>query len=249
MKSFLYKYAFCLIQLAVTANADEISMAFGERIPPYVFPEKHAGIELSVMREALAHRGHLLRPQYFPLARVPLAFKRNQVRAAMTDLGEDMTSYGGFYGNTAVTYRNVFITLKRKNLTIKSQHDLHNLKIEGFQGALKRYPTWLQSAYEAENYNEINDQAMQILDLFEGQVDVVLSDHNIFKYFMYRLIGKKRVLPMAIQIHDFARINPRDYRPVFDDPKVRNDFNEGLAFLRKTGRYQAIYRQYLRNIN
>jgi polar amino acid transport system substrate-binding protein len=37
-----------------------------------------------------------------------------------------------------------------------------------------------------------------------------------------------------------------DYRPVFHDKKVRDDFNLGLAHIRATGAYQAIYDKYLK---
>lgn len=57
--------------------------------------------------EALAYRGHRLVPRYFPLARVPLAFRQGEVQAAMTDLGQDLSPQGAHYGEPAVLYRNV----------------------------------------------------------------------------------------------------------------------------------------------
>ena len=76
------------------ALADDVVMAFGEKIPPYCFPESDSGIELDVIGEALAYRGHRLVPRYFPLARVPLAFRQGEVQAAMTDLGQDLSPQG-----------------------------------------------------------------------------------------------------------------------------------------------------------
>ena len=69
--------------LSCAAWAAEVSMAFGERIPPFCFPETNSGIEVDVMREALAYRGHVLKPKYFPFTRVPVAFKAREVDAAM----------------------------------------------------------------------------------------------------------------------------------------------------------------------
>ena len=74
---------------AGTVQADNVVMAFGEKIPPYCFPESDSGIELEVIGEALAFRGHRLKPHYYPLARVPLAFRQGEVEAAMTDLGQE----------------------------------------------------------------------------------------------------------------------------------------------------------------
>ncbi|MDR7305303.1 hypothetical protein [Rhodoferax saidenbachensis] len=35
------------------------------------------------------------------------------------------------------------------------------------------------------------------------------------------------------------------YRPVFRDAKIRDDFNAGLAALKKSGHFKAIYQKYL----
>ena len=45
------------ILCAAHADAREVKMAFGEKIPPYCIPESDSGIELDIMREALAVRG------------------------------------------------------------------------------------------------------------------------------------------------------------------------------------------------
>ena len=101
------------------ALADDVVMAFGEKIPPYCFPESDSGIELDVIGEALAYRGHRLVPRYFPLARVPLAFRQGEVQAAMTDLGQDLSPQGAHYGEPAVLYRNVLISLQGRRLKIE----------------------------------------------------------------------------------------------------------------------------------
>ena len=128
------------------ALADDVVMAFGEKIPPYCFPESDSGIELDVIGEALAYRGHRLVPRYFPLARVPLAFRQGEVQAAMTDLGQDLSTQGAHYGEPAVLYRNVLISLQGRRLKIEKPEDLQGLSIVAFQGAAKRYPEWLAAS-------------------------------------------------------------------------------------------------------
>jgi polar amino acid transport system substrate-binding protein len=46
--------------------------------------------------------------------------------------------------------------------------------------------------------------------------------------------------------HAFTVENPRHYRPVFRDPAIQRDFDEGLKYLKKSGRYQAIFDRYLK---
>ena len=227
------------------ALAAEVTMAFGEKIPPFCFPETDSGIEVEVMREALAYRGHVLRPRYYSFARIPIAFKAGEVDAAMTDLGEDMTSWGAFYGNPAVWYDNVFITLKERNLVITRPEDLQGLTVISFAGAARRYPEWLDPVRKAGHYYEQNDQALQVLTLNRGRYDVVLSDRNIFKYFTLQLKLNRSFRPKPVTEHSFVKLNMADYRPVFRDRAIRDDFNEGLKHLKDSGRFQAIYHKYL----
>ena len=229
------------------AQSAEVSMAFGEKIPPFCFPETNSGIEVEVMREALAYRGHVLKPHYYSFARIPVAFKAGEVNAAMTDLGEDMTEWGAQYGDPAVFYDNVFISLKERNLVIRRPEDLHDLTVISFPGAAKRYPEWLDEVRRKGHYFEQNNQALQVLTLNAGRYDLVLSDRNIFKYFTLMLQLNRDFHPKPVVEHSFVKFNPMDYRPVFRDPKIRDDFNAGLKHLKETGRFNAIYQKYLGN--
>ncbi|MDM4766253.1 ABC transporter substrate-binding protein [Pelomonas sp. SE-A7] len=231
--------------LMPVAAAAEVSMAFGERIPPYCFPQTNSGIELEVIGEALAWRGHKLKPVYFPFARIPIAFKDGTVEAAMTDLGEDMAPFGGHYGDPAVLYDNVFISLKSSKLVIRRPEDLKGLSVISFVGGARRYPQWLDAVKAAGHYTEQNDQAVQVRTLMRGRYDLVLSDRGIFKYFALQFRREGGEL-LPVEEHAFTKVNPMDYRPVFRSKQVRDDFNAGLEHLKKTGRYQAIYDRYLK---
>lgn len=227
------------------ASAAEVTMAFGERIPPFCFPHDDSGIEVEVIREALAYKGHVLKPRYYPFARVPMAFRSGEVDAAMTDLGQDLRPFGAHHGDPAVLYDNVFITLKGRELQIRQPTDLAGLRVMSFQGAAQRYPDWLGPVRQSGRYQEVNDQATQVKTLMLGRSDVVLSDRSIFRYFVLQLKRQGgTVLPY--EEHEFTTANPLDYRPVFRDPQVRDDFNQGLRRLKASGRYQAIFDKYLK---
>jgi polar amino acid transport system substrate-binding protein len=238
-----------ILMLGLTAlftQAVEVSMAFGEKIPPFCFPQTDSGIEVEIIREALAFRGHVLKPLYFPLIRVPVAFRSGQVDGAMTDLGEDLSRYGANHGNPAVFYDHVFITLKDRRLVIKKPEDLKGLSVLSFPGGLKRYPQWLEGVQAAGLYREENDQRLQVLTLQKGRYDVVLSDRNIFKYFTLQYKRETGTEPVPVDEHPFTTVNPQEYRPIFRDKSIRDDFNAGLEQLKKSGRYQAIFDKYLK---
>lgn len=228
------------------AWAATVVMAFGEKIPPFCFPESDSGIELEVIGEALAFRGHRLEPRYFPLARVPLAFRKGEVDAAMTDLGQDLDAAGAHYGEPAVLYHNVFVSLKGRGIEIKTPADLKGLSIVAFPGAAQRYPEWLAGSQQDGLYFEQNNQELQVLGLNKARYDLVLSDKSIFRYFELLLERTTLFKAKTVQLHQFVEEDPQNYRPLFRDPKIRDDFNAGLKHLKANGRYQAIYDHYLK---
>lgn len=220
-------------------------MAFGQSIPPFSFPNSDSGIEIEIMTAALNVHGHKLIPSYMPLARVPFVFKQGKVNAAMTDLGQDMQVLGAFYGEPAVLYNNVFISLAERNLTINTPEDIAGLSIVSFQGAYKRYPKWLMPAKNTGLYAENFKQENQVRLLEKGRFDLVLSDINIFKY---HKIHQQQALGKSfkpVKFHHFTTVIPNDYRPVFWQESIRNDFNDGLVTIKQSGQYQAIYDSYL----
>ena len=233
------------ILCAAHADAREVKMAFGEKIPPYCIPESDSGIELDIMREALAVRGHQLKPRYTSFARIPVMFESGQVDAAMTDAGKNLSAAGGHYGDPAVIYDNVLISLKQRALQIKQPADLAGLTVLSFVGAANRYPDWLAQVKKEGRYSELNDQSRQVLMLSRGRVDLVLSDRYIFRYFSRHLQQSDGFVPPPIEEHRFVKLNPQDYRPIFRDPAIRDDFNFGLRHLKKSGRFDEIYRHYV----
>lgn len=233
--------------LSFHSFAKEVRVAFGEKLPPFIIPETNSGIELDIMKEALAFKGHKLVPIYLPMGRISLAFKSKTVDVVMMDVGESLDVFGGIYGEPPVLYDNYFITLKNKKIKIKKSSDLKGLRINAFVGALKRYPEWLTEVSKTDLYVEKNDQSVQPNLLFLDRVDVVLSDINIFKYYSLQ----SRVLNLKerdakVEFHSFTQANPIHYQPVFQDKSIRDDYNLGLKEIFKKGRDKAIYQHYLK---
>jgi polar amino acid transport system substrate-binding protein len=247
MKYMLIKYLPLLfVALCSTGSkAEQIMMAFSQDIPPYIFEKYNKGIEIDIIAAALAHKGHTLKPLYFPLGRIPQAFKNKFVDAAMGDMGIDLTDHGGFYAQPTIIYNNVFITRQDKNISIKAPEDLDKLTIVSFQGAEKRYPKWLSKANQEKRFFGISNQMTQARLLDFGRYDVILSDRYIFKYFVKQLRLVKDLKNDNFDEHAFVKVNPQDYRPVFRSDKIRDDFNLGLKKIKETGEFQQIYDNYL----
>jgi len=227
------------------SRAQEVLMAFSQDIPSYIFQKHDKGIEIDIIAAALAYKGHTLKPFYFPLGRVPIAFKNKLVNAAMGDMGIELSSQGGHYANPAVVYDNVFITLKRKNIVIEQPSDLDTLSVVSFQGANKRYPKWLKKVHKEGRFYGISDQLTQVKLLHYERYDVVLSDRYIFRYFVKQM-KLMHVLDVAdVNEHKFTTSDPENYRPVFRDKNVRDDFNLGLKKLKESGEFEKIYDNYM----
>ena len=243
-------FLYCIVILVSTmltgfASAKEVLMAFSQEIPPYIFQKQNKGIEIDIISAALAVKGHTLKPLYFPLGRIPIAFTSNLVDAAMGDMGVNLEPKGGFYANPAVIYNNVFITLKNQNISIEKPNDLDQLRVVSFQGAENRYPKWLKKVKEEKRFYGISDQLTQVKLLHFGRYDVVLSDRFIFYYFVKQMRLTNVLEVNEVDEHIFTTVNPEDYRPVFRDPKVRDDFNLGLKEIKETGEFQKIYDHYM----
>ncbi|AAZ28092.1 substrate-binding periplasmic protein [Colwellia sp. Bg11-28] len=225
------------------ASAHEVLMAFSQEIPPYIIETSNSGIEIDIISAALAYKGHTLKPLYFPLGRVPIAFRQNQVDAAMGDMGVHLKD--GFYANPAVIYDNIFITLKSRNITINKPSDLDSLHVASFQGAEKRYPDWLNNVVKENRFFGVSDQLKQVELLQLGRFDVVLCDRYIFKYFVNKIELMKELEISDVDEHNFITVDPMNYRPVFRDKQIRDDFNLGLRYLKESGEFQKIYDKYL----
>jgi len=144
-----------------------------------------------------------------------------------------------------VIYDNVFISLKSKNISITQPSDLDLLNVVSFQGAEKRYPEWLNKAAKEDRLFSISNQFTQVKLLHLGRYEVVLSDRYIFRYFAKRMKLLNVLTIDEVDEHNFTTAIPEDYRPVFRDEKIRDDFNLGLKKLKESGEFQKIYDNYM----
>jgi polar amino acid transport system substrate-binding protein len=237
----LFSIAYCL-----PAGAKELKMAIGLSLPPYIIAENNTGLELDMVRQALASKGYTLDPEYVPFARVPQTLEHGLADAAMTVNGA-MGLHAAYFSDTYITYQNVAVTLKSNHITINSIGDLLALKIIAFQGAAKILgPKFGEAAKASPEYVEMADQDRQVAMLFANRTDVFIGDINIFKY--YREQVKLTGLQDTSAEVDVHRIfPPTPYSVAFKDPAVRDDFNNGLRGLKASGEYETIIKKYIRD--
>ncbi|WP_299372152.1 transporter substrate-binding domain-containing protein [uncultured Tateyamaria sp.] len=236
-------FAMAICVWVQNARAEAITMTFGASIPPYAFPDTASGIEVDIIREALALKGHALEPVFVPARRIAFEFIQGKVDAASKDQGEDLTQHGGLYGDVSVKFQDVIFSLEERGLSISDPADLEQLRVVAFQNASKHYADWLSPLEGADNYTETADQTLQVKMLHRGRADVIVADRNIVQYLTKLVAQEGKIGIKPVTITNFA--DPWGYRPVFKTEALRDDFNAGLETLISSGRYQEIVDNYV----
>lgn len=231
-----------LLNLSSACYSDDIPMVIGLALPPYVIAETDTGMELEIVREALAHEGHTLVPVYVPFWRVLAMLEQGLAGAAMT-VNEASGVTGVFYSESHITYRNAAMALTSRRYPIEEIEDLGRYSILAFQNA-KKYlgDDFANMSASNPQYREIARQAMQITMLYSGRIDLVVMDVNIFRY--YRQLEAKVATDVGIE--QFALFPPSHFKVAFARQDWRDSFNRGLKHLRDSGRYQAIINRFIK---
>lgn len=225
------------------AVAEDIRMTFDETIVPFVLTDIDAGIQVDLVREALAYKGYTLVPVYVPAKRVMHELRIDGVDAASSGSYDPSTEQGYFYGEAPFSYKNAIFSLESRDLAIDAPEDLDGLRVATFQNAILLWPEWLDRVDEQDNYIEVADQSLQPRMLERGRVDAVVADQTIFAYYQKLLEEKsgRKLEPTRA----FSFTDPVSFPPVFKSEKLRDDFNEGLQHLKDSGRFDEIFDNYL----
>ncbi|MCG8612635.1 MAG: transporter substrate-binding domain-containing protein [Pseudomonadales bacterium] len=221
--------------------AENLKVAVGLALPPYVLADDNTGIELDIVREALALKGHTITPVYLPFARVALSLQDKSADAALT-VNENSGLPDVHFSNVHVTYQNVAVSLSKQKLQINTVKDLTPLSVIAFQDATKYLGSdFATMALQNKRYSERAKQSQQITQLFAGRVDTVVMDINIFKYF--RKNEKKVDTSAPTTVHEIFPASL--YKVGFLDKAIRDEFNQALEELRQSGKYDAIIKKYI----
>lgn len=226
----------------LSGHADEVVMAVGRSLPPYVIVDDWRGLEYDVVHEALALEGHTLKPKFMAFARVAKELEAGLADAAMTMRPDTGTK--AYYSDSHVTYRNTVITLAKNNLTITKVEDLAGKSVIAFQNAGRYLGPGFKAMAEANpRYREEARQMVQPTLLYLGRVDAVVADRFIFGWFAHDPeVQSKTDTSQALRFHPI--FPPTDYYVAFRDAALRDSFNRGLKKLRDTGGYGRIVERY-----
>ena len=232
-------FASLIAPFSTSISAHEITAAVGSSLAPYIIQSSNTGIEIDIIKEALAVNNHTLTLRYPPLKQVPVLYRKNVVDAALTVTKE--FGLDACFSDIVIQYQNFAISLTKSNFTIDNVTDLANKKVIAFQNATTYLGKEYKKAVELAQYTELAKQTLQVNRLFLERDDVVIADKNIFLYYKSQTTHIKTEEPLTFH----PIFPPSPYRVAFRDPVICKDFNEGLAILKKSGRTKEIIARYL----
>ncbi len=238
----MIRLAMVLISLVLSVSvvsAKEITLVAGLSLPPYIIQETNNGMEYDIVKEALAKNGHTLKLKSVPFIRVSFEYKKFDGAITINEA----SGVKGNYSDVTMVYQNFAISLKDKAVPISTIQDLGDKNIVAFQNATKYLGEEYKKIVESNpNYKEQGKQEVQVKLLYSGRADAIVSDINIFKYYRKAVTGVDTSAEVV-----YHNIFPEtEYKVLFNDPAIRDEFNQALADLRSSGRYQEIINNYIK---
>lgn len=214
------------ISSAGYAKEKEIRIAFDNALTPALLEKTENGIQIDIVREALQRQGYQLIPVFSSPSDKEILFQEKQVDGVVS--AHKKIPADARFSNVFITFNNVAISLKSRQLSLSNLDDLSELKISAFTGATYYLGEQFQRIVKNNPlYSEEAQQFNQSRLLYSGKVDVIITDSAIFNYINKMLSNSMFTEPSAaIDIHPI--FSPNSYRIGFHSAKLRDQFNAGL---------------------
>jgi polar amino acid transport system substrate-binding protein len=240
--------ALSMLVVVAPARAEELVIAFTPDTPPYVMDEGQTGIEIEIVRVALAPKGYTFTVRQMPYGELADAVKEQGVDAAATVT--EMNN-GTFYSDEYITFHNAAFTKKSAHLTIDSIEDLKGQTVLAWENAYEDLGPKFEALFSPdvkapyrEKYHEIANQRDQVEEFWKADADVIVIGEAVMKWFSKELADVVDTKSPLV-IHEIFPKKTK-FRISFESAKVRDDFNAGLKALRASGEYDKIYAKYLK---
>ncbi len=222
------------------SHAKSLQVAAGWARPPYIDPQNHTGFELDLIRQVLSTMGYSTKVVYVPHKTTIDMLARGNVDMAIT-LNQGSGIPKEQLSDVYITYQNVVVSLKSRNLSINSIDDLSDRSLIGFQSAKDVLgDDFRRVTKDSPLYFEMADQAKQVELLLQGGTDLVILDVNVFNYLHAKLSEGKAL--QAIRFHRLFAPNP--FRAGFKDLVHKHQFNQALQEFISSEQYQTLRQQY-----
>jgi len=224
-----------------TLESNKIEMVDGLVKPPFIIEENGRGLQLDIVRSALAAVNKDIHFIHVPFGRTVTTFQRLNADGIVTVLS-DYKHPNLFISNPYITYQNVAVSLLENQLSLEKIEDLSGKSMVAFQNAKKYLGEDFNKIIKySMDYREVAEQTKQIELLFLHRTEVIILDINIFKYLLKHNTTARVSQPFKVHYI----FNERQYSAAFKSEKNRDVFDEGIKTMKEQGTYQIIVDKYL----
>ncbi|MEG3640417.1 transporter substrate-binding domain-containing protein [Magnetococcus sp. PR-3] len=228
---------------------EPVRIAFGSNKPPFVFaPGSHLGLELDIVREAMAHSGVEIIPTELTNEGLEKILDLDPDTAAAAGVQQSPDSPYHFSSNY-VFFNNAAYTLASEGVTLEKLEDLKGRKISIWGTGHKDLGPQFYDLFNPESrakhtseFYEIADQGLQVRSFFEGKADTLIIDSNILGWQINQ--QAKHVDTSADLVRHGLFNATTGFAIAFRKAKLRDQFEAGLAKLKASGRYAQLVRKY-----
>ncbi|WP_093553909.1 substrate-binding periplasmic protein [Pseudoduganella namucuonensis] len=241
--------AACLGHAAAAAPANAapggdrpIRIGLQNAIAPFVMPGHQSGMLVDVMRAALASQRVRAEFIYLPHVRMEQAL-RDGTADISTSAKPETSGPGAVLSRWPVTYfRNVAIAVRARVPALSGLDDLARLRVTAFRRAHEVLgPAYRAAMAGNPNYREA--EAMPSASLFIERTDVIVSQRDIFHYYLSRQMPDWRARQRELVYHDV--LGPGNmYWMAFRTEAQRDMFERGLAAIYASGEIDRIIERY-----
>jgi ABC-type amino acid transport substrate-binding protein len=232
------------VTLSSAESAAPVKIGLQSAVAPFVLSDKTSGLLVDVIRAAFATQQIPIELRYLPNARF-----EDQMRQGLLDVTTSATPeqiQQGYLSHWPVThFHNVAITLRSKVPTLTSMDELNNYRVTAFRSARSVLgPAYAAATAANPNYREAVTMPSGALLL--GRTDVIISQPDIFLYYLRQQLPKQHIRAETLAYHEI--LGPGlFYWMRFRTEAQRDAFERGIAQLYASGEIDRIQARYARD--
>ena len=228
--------------VASTSPADAtVNVGLQSVIAPFVLSEHSSGLLVDVIRAAFASQQIPVEFRYLPNARFDDLLHAGVLDA--TTAATSQPTQEGYLSHWPISYfHNMAITLRSRIPVLADVKDLKKYRVTAFHHARKLLgPDYAAATADHPNYREAITMPSGALLL--ERTDVIISQPDVFQYYLHQQLPEKRIAESELAYHDV--LGPgKFYWMRFRTEAQRDAFERGIAQLYATGEIDRILERY-----
>ena len=235
-------YGLLLLSNFTAAASVELTVVFGQSRPPFVDETQRDGISIRLFNAVAEPLGWQYKAIFASNQRMQKLLEEGKVDIAVEVQPDNVSLY---YSQLFISYSNYAFYRSDIELSINKMEDLQPYSICAWQNAHNHLGIQHWAANKTD-YREYPEQKWQVADWLNKRCQLLLIDYTLFKYHLKQFNSRKDKSMSQLEIETFNKVplpgqtNPLWFYVGFTDATLRDKFDEQLAQLKQSGRYDQI---------